>query len=460
MFEYVMSGVAHARVTYESCYGSKETLAKVNEALKLYQGKFNHYHSFLYNGYTEKKIGSDFNIYYKDSLYAIHADSGGLQVVTRGEDITPELKRAVYEHQAKYCDIAMSFDEIPLTVQRDDGYETSITDIDNRFFDYSKFKECAELSADNLEEQIDYFQEVESDTKPLLIAHGNNIDDFCAWVDIILERIPEHKHKYIAGLSLAGTALGAGMAEIVERLFSFSAIRAPEHMKKNLHLLGVGSITRMAPAAGFVLSGLFKDVHISYDSTTHSASVTRGTRVQKDGTVLQYGRDNHYLLEIFRHEVLNYFPGYIDDCDPAMFRDILQSSRTDIFDRHNNSDEIKYWYHLVYFLAVQNSVLNAVSYIDKLSTSQREFNKFCCTKKMTYLIEMLKIKDRQDFDRWYPEAKKRMKSQRVQPLGQKATLGHFVDEALTKQKADPTPRPAPNSVKPKPANIREFFDEG
>lgn len=454
-----MSGVAHSRVTYESCWGNKETLTKVNEALKLYQGKYNHYHSFLYNGYTEKKIGSDFNIFYKDSLYLIHADSGGLQVVTRGEDITPELKRDVYKHQAEFCDVAMSFDEIPLTVHREDGYETSITDIDNRFFDYGKFKDCAIQSADNLEEQIDFFQSVDSKAKPLLIAHGNNIDDFCAWVSIILERIPEHKHKYIAGLSLAGTALGAGMAEIVERLFSFSAIEAPEHMKKNLHLLGVGSIARMAPAAGFVLSGLFKGVHISYDSTTHSASVTRGTRITKNGSVVQYGRykDAHIPLEEFRQEVVEYFPGFIDECPPETFMDILKSSRTDIFGRHNNTDEIKYWYHLVYFLAVQTSVLNSIRNIDRISSDEQEFKNYCCTKKMPYLIGALNLKNRADFDCWVAEAKKNMKSQRVQPLGEKTTLATFVGAPLSKQKSQPVVKLARNAVKPKPARIDRFL---
>jgi len=53
--------------------------------------------------------------YYKDSLYNIHADSGGLQAITLGKKIDSNLKTQVYNIQSQYADIGMSFDEIPIT---------------------------------------------------------------------------------------------------------------------------------------------------------------------------------------------------------------------------------------------------------------------------------------------------------------------------------------------------------
>lgn len=451
-----MSGVAHSRITYESCWGNERTLPKVQEALKLHQGRYNHVHSFLYNGYTEKVIGANFQRFYKDCIYAAHADSGGLQVVTRGEQITPELKRGVYEHQAVYSDIAMSFDEIPLrTVGK-----SFVTDIDNRFFDYDMFEDCARLSAKNLEEQIDYFQSVGSLSKPLLIAHGNNVDDFCKWVEIHLKVIPEAKHKYIGGLSLAGTALGAGMSEIIERLFSFSMIEAPESMKKNLHLLGVGSIARMAPCSAFVLSGLFEGVHISYDSTTHSAGVTRGTRTLRGGGVLLYGRDTPARLQPFREDIERLFPGFMDGLSDELFREILVSSRKPLFAKYEGDPDIKYWYHLVYLLAVETSVLHAVEVINKLATKEDALRQFACRKGMEYVLDLLHIENKEQFRRWQSQAGANIESMRVQPLGAKASFEGLIDLS---HNDDVVPlivnRRPPNTPQPEKASLKDFFSE-
>lgn len=454
-YEYVMSGVAHSRVTYESCFGYETTKAKINEALKLHQGTFGHHHSFLYNAYTEKQIGKIFNAHYLDSLYSIHADSGGLQVVTRQQDVTASFKTDVYAHQAQYSNVAMSFDEIPLTTK---GQKSAITDLDNRFFDYDIFEPCALKSARNLEEQIDFFVDNGSQAKPLLIGHGNNIDDFCRWVDIILTAIPEHKHKHIAGLSLAGTALGGGMAEIIERLFSFSMIEAPEHMKKNLHLLGVGSIARMSPCAALVLSGQFKDVHISYDSTTHSAGVTRGTRTLRGGGVLQYGRLDLIQLKRFRDDIEHYYPGYLDELSDHVFGDILTSARNEIFPRYDNTEWIKYWYHLVYFLAVMTSVLNATAIINGNSTDEKVFREYCSKKKMTYLVDLLSVHTKEQFFDWRNRTSSMVQSQRVAVLNSKQTLDSVIDLShLENLKPVINDRPAPNLVKPKKADLENFF---
>lgn len=455
MFEYVMSGVAHCRVTYESCFSNTETLAAVNSAMKMYQGAFGHVHSFLYNGYTEKKIGENFNLYNRAALHGIHADSGGLQVITRGEDITPQLKQDVYRHQAKYSDIAMSFDEIPLSVKK--NAQSGIGDIDNRFFDYEKFVGCAERSADNLEEQIDYLQEHGGRSRPLLIAHGNNIEDFRRWVDIILQRIPEWKHQYIAGLSLAGTALGSGMAEIIERLFAFSEIEAPDSMKKHLHLLGVGSIARMAPCSAFVMSGLFKGVHISYDSTTHAAGVTRGTRVTKQGRIQQYGRNDHMLLKRFRDNIEEYYPGWLDPLEDGYLFEILTNSRKPIFAKHG--DWIKHWYHLTYFLATQTSILNSIQIIHGNATSHEHLSAYCAKKKMTYLLGLTNVTDRQSFDAWLTHARSEISSARVGVLDTNNKLGDFVDMSHLENYNPPVIKRRPPGTVPDPkADLGAFLD--
>lgn len=419
-FEYVMSGVAHIRVTYTSVYNFPRVVESIRKANKAVQGLNNHGYSYLYNGYTEEIIGKNFKIHYDDVLENIYSDSGGLQAITRGHDIDSEMKQRVYNAQL-HSDVAMSFDEIPLKIVG----ESRIGDLSNRFFDPEYFVEAAKLSAKNLEEQIDFFNEKEAHTRPLLIVQGNDIDYFCKWTDIVLKNIPQEKWKYIAGISISGAAIGSGILETVERLYSLVEMPAPDEMKKHLHLLGVGSVDRLLPLGAFALGGLYpEDMTVSYDSTTHSSGVTMGRYLNAKGKQINYGRHDYTIINNILDEIIERFPGYIDDIDRDMARVIMTTARNVIFDMYPNHD-IEYYYHNLYNLLSLLSVTNFTANVNQTLTSLKDYKKRCAHKKRTYLIPLSEVKNREDYNHWYRQVKPYIHSQRVEAIKKTNNLEAF-----------------------------------
>ena len=55
--------------------------------------------SALYNAYVEPHLGEHHVEHHKDTFDGIYADSGGLQVITCGAQLTEELKTEVYKKQ-------------------------------------------------------------------------------------------------------------------------------------------------------------------------------------------------------------------------------------------------------------------------------------------------------------------------------------------------------------------------
>ena len=112
ILEYVVSGTSYMRLSNPAICRDETNTEIVNMLInKLVQDQFSHKFSMLYNGHTESSFGERFKPY---NPYQVHADSGGLQMITLGLDITDELKDKVYENQAKYADVGMCFDEIPV----------------------------------------------------------------------------------------------------------------------------------------------------------------------------------------------------------------------------------------------------------------------------------------------------------------------------------------------------------
>lgn len=422
-YEYVESGVAHSRVTYTSVFNFPHVVDAVKRSIREMQGRNNHLFSFLYNAYTEDAIGENFNKFYREDLNNIYSDSGGLQAVTRGHNIDSSMKNKVYESQGKYSTIAMSFDEIPVKVEG----KSERGEIHNRSFDPEYFQHTAEASAFNLEEQIDNFLNRKVVTKPLMIVQGNNVDYFCRWVDIILKNIPKEKHEFIAGLSISGASIGTGAIEDVERLFSFSEIQAPDYMKKHLHLLGVGSIDRLLPLAAFVHSGLFpEDLLVSYDSTTHSSSVTMGRYFREDGKAIDYGRSDYKVMDEVITGILNRFPGYIDDIDRNLAYIIMTTARKEIFAKYTEHD-IEYYYHNLYNLLTLYSIDNFTANVNKITDSKSNFKNRCYTRKYNYLVPLLDVKNKDDYQYWYHNMLPYVKSKRIQEVNPASvTLDDFL----------------------------------
>ena len=114
ILDYVVSGTSYMRLSNPNIAFDDTNTGIVSMLIKkLVQDQFSHKFSLLYNAHTEHSFGERFKPYH-DAAHSVHADSGGLQIVTQGMTITDELKEKVYRNQANGADVGMCFDEIPV----------------------------------------------------------------------------------------------------------------------------------------------------------------------------------------------------------------------------------------------------------------------------------------------------------------------------------------------------------
>jgi hypothetical protein len=162
--EYVASGCNYTRLPNPGAYELPDNLRFIEavfRALQTIDGKDNHKFSLLYNAYTEKHFGVAFKKYYRPWLHTIHADSGGLQIITRGLQNTPETRGKVFENQAKFADIGMAFDEIPVKSTSASGTSAKI-DTKRRYVDMENFESYARQTGLNVKDQIIKFDSLNS----------------------------------------------------------------------------------------------------------------------------------------------------------------------------------------------------------------------------------------------------------------------------------------------------------
>lgn len=266
-FCYVASGLQFAKFLYKEALADPKTTELVGKWFERLNHSNDHVFSVLFNAFTEKKMGPVIENTLKPYVYDVHADSGGLQMISRGMQMTPEVKKQIYATQGRYSDVAMSFDEIPVytLVQK-----SVLKDAGNKVFDRSMLIPCAKETAKNLTEQIQFFLDSKTKTRPLAIIQGNCLETARIWADTLFKEVPANMHEAIGGIAIGSPALGVGELEEVKKAFWFTQI--PFDIKdKHLHMLGVGAMRRILPTLVFAKSGLFQDTFISYDSTTHTS---------------------------------------------------------------------------------------------------------------------------------------------------------------------------------------------
>lgn len=304
---YIASGMAYSRIVLSDVINSAEIRGRVKELYSQLRGFQGHDFGMLFNGWAEKRIGAILKEQYSDVIREIHADSGGLQVITRGVTLNDQVKDGVYKTQAACSDIAMCFDEIPVRT----NIKSSRNDNSNRFFIPEELEGKARLTGKNVKRQIEVFLETETKARPCLIIQGNDYDTYMRWTEYCLEEIPKEHHKYICGVAMGGAALGTGFLEDIKRAMYFRQL--PIETENNyLHILGVGAVNRLIPYLIFGHSGYYKpDTLISYDSTTHTSGVDLGQYYSlKDVSTLQFTRafTNAYIQ--INEEIKANTPGY------------------------------------------------------------------------------------------------------------------------------------------------------
>lgn len=298
--EYVVSGTSYMRLSNPQVSQDPENVAMIKDFFhKFVHNQKGHEFSALYNAFQETSFGERFQTY-RGAIKNIHADSGGLQIVTLGRTITDEIKEKIYLNQAKSADVGMCFDEIPVVLTSD---RSDRNDVNQRYFDKENYKEMASKTGKNIRRQLEVFDEQESNCKPFAILQGNCYDTYMTWIDRLLSEVPEEWHERIGGIAMGAAALGTGPLEDVKRAVIASQIPLRnKEGKLHLHILGVGAARRLLPYLIFCQNGLYDHIEISYDSTTHSRAAETGLYYM-GGETYKFGRKLSPIYETFYEDI-------------------------------------------------------------------------------------------------------------------------------------------------------------
>lgn len=419
--DYVASGISHARLSTTSFQTNLDVLNKTNELLKSIQDTNGHKYSVLFNAFREKRIGEIINNTIRDSCYSVHADSGGLQVVTLGKVVTPQLKDEIYETQARLSDVAMSFDEIPVVLT---SARSSFHDIKSRYFDPALVVPYAKMSGQNLKRQLEKFAELGTKTRPLMILQGNDLACYQQWMDIILSEIPAELQPMIGGISLGAGALGQGLLEDAERHMIYSQLKGPDHIMQNLHILGVGSVKRMIPLLIFDQAGLIdRNLHVSYDSTTHTSGISMGNYYMDGGLLPLSKNTDKALLRMYEdlHKFKHWFG--VDEFKFEDVRDCMCAPAE--WKAKHTLDTRVYERFSVLLTYLFGSILNFTEDINKCYES-KDYLKTWLDKETKPFDLLYNVRDIEDFNDWKRQFGRLVPSKAVSKKTSDVSLEDFV----------------------------------
>lgn len=427
--EYILSGTSYTRV--HAAMEQPEMVSMFNDIFSVVGRDTNHKFGLLYNAFTEPGFGK--NLRQFPCLDSIHADSGGLQIITQGLSATKEIKDNIYKNQATYADLGMCFDEIPIKTS---GTTSGRNDTSNRFFDMDGLEQAARETGGNIARQIEVFLEEKSTCKPILIAQGNCYDTYMRWVDYILQEIPQDMQQYIGGVAMGGAALGTGSLEDIERAFIYTQLPLE---KKHLHVLGVGSVKRLLPYLVFMKNGSYEGASVSYDSTTHSSGVELGNYFT-DGSMQSFNRSFSTVYETMFAESAAIREHGVD---PKEFHRCLNTGKTAYLATGGNAET----FYSIRLSVIIGSVLNFCKTVDKLLESDKEFAKVVASDhSLAPLNALFDVTTVNAYNRWKGHVGRYVKTNRI-GSSQPMTLGNLVPDVqhatkvLEKPKAKRTVTP-------------------
>lgn len=306
LYEYVLSGPQFLRLTQSGFH--QDMAEPIQAGYDLLESDFYDF-SLLFNGWTEAKIGDP--LMERIPHERIYVDSGGLQLATRNMEITDKIKKGIYRVQSK-GDIAMCFDEIPLYV--DNFAKQHRASTANKWFVESRAHDSAVLTGKNVNEQARTFAEMGAKTKIMMIAQGNEAEDFARFLEVQYAQIDKDLHPYIGGIALADTCCGNGHLESIEMIRGLMMCDLPDEVLRHVHLLGVGTVGRMVPFIELYRSGAWKVDKISFDSSTHSSAFIMGRVNNEDGKTKSISHSAspeyvRFLEDVYDMFLEKFYPG-------------------------------------------------------------------------------------------------------------------------------------------------------
>jgi hypothetical protein len=257
----------------------------------------------LFNAYTEEKFGQHIRDNESFGFSKLYADSGGLQIVTQGKQVSDQLKKKIYATQS-VADFAMCFDEIPtrsIKISNGNG-GGSRSQVSDKMYFPNQAKECAIKTAQNINEQCRVISNITDKSKVLYIIQGNTDQDMVDWFSHGIKELDNF--DTIGGLALADTCIGNGVLESVDMFIGYKRIYdeyGDSVAKRHIHLLGVGSVNRLMPTLWVKDSMLPEDITVSFDSTSASMTYMMGKFVWKNGKGCKKQHWGSYMTEVLEY---------------------------------------------------------------------------------------------------------------------------------------------------------------
>lgn len=434
--EYIASGTSYLRlISPRNREG--DNLEYLKKTLSEVEKQTNHKFGMLYNAFVEAGFGEMMSEY-RDVVNSIHSDSGGLQIVTQGKSMTPELKTEIYNNQGKYSDMAMSFDEIPVgTLSGRSGRNDTL----NRWFDSEKFEYLARETGKNVKEQIETFNKMGSDTKPIFIAQGNCLSTYQKWTEYALSEIPKELHSQIGGVAMGAAALGTGMLEDMQRAIFFSHLPIKTD---HLHILGVGAKRRLIPYIAMKMNGNYDGINLSYDSTTHTSGVEFG-QYYMGGTTVTFNRNmSKEYIDIMNDvsKTFDWSDFTIDDYFAVMNNGYTR------YTEEKGQDPKKFLRIKTEFIL--SSIINFCREIDRIQESKKILMETSSDMGISGPVySLFSVKTEEDYERWMADVGRQIKSNKIQSLKPSTLEGFGVDYEAPKDvdlKAKPKKQPSSHSL--------------
>lgn len=287
----------------------------------------------------------------------IHADSGGLQIITLGYKVDEQGKRDIYTRQGKYSTHAMSFDKMPILVDESAKVEGVSMSLNHsaKYFVRELLYDVGRESGYNVVEQCKTIAAIpynERQGKVLIIIQGSEFRDYQEYARglfSVFNELPEEERelylKQVDGISMgmSGITNYFDLMDLYCRVpVELTAI--PEKLRNLVHFLGVGGPTKIAPL--YAINDNFfgkRDIHYTFDSTSRTSTATYGRSTINETTegfinqkANKLGRKKspevqehvEYIRTNFKHLFDKHFPEY-DISNTDKFRNIFSSYRDD-----------------------------------------------------------------------------------------------------------------------------------
>lgn len=411
--EYIASGTSYLRLNAPRNQQQDDHREFLNSAMASVSQKTNHDFGLLYNAFVETGFGKAFKLF--TGYKSIHADSGGLQIVTQGKTVSDAMKQTIYTNQGTYADLSMSFDEIPVGMA---GTRSGRNDTANRWFKSEDLEHYARLSGKNIKAQIETFVNLKSNSKPIFIAQGNCYETYMKWVEYGLKEIPQELQQYIGGVAMGAAALGTGTLEDIQRAayFKFLPIET-----SHLHILGVGSAKRLLPYLIFMQNGMYDGVTVSYDSTTHTSGVELGLFYNSDFQGINITRVKSKGHTLIYNNIIKEYPEVANISEDTFFS-IMNSGYTKYVEevKGESIDFLK-----IRTLYILTSIVNFCRHIDSLVQDKQTLMQFADKNKFFNAARLLyNVKSIDDYRHWEKCAAITVKSNKIKS-GQPSSLGEF-----------------------------------